>query len=70
MGRTWSFRADDELDPILEKWSKQHEKSFHIRQALRLYRAKGSGFVYDEHIQVMPTYEEEKEVELCLDDWA
>lgn len=38
MGKCWSFRGDDELDPDLEKWSKQHEKSFHIRQALRLYK--------------------------------
>lgn len=33
----WSFRGDDEIDPFISKWAKKSEKSFHIRQALRMY---------------------------------
>lgn len=68
MGRCWSFRGDDELDHFLEKWSKQHEKSFHIRQALRKYLSQGSNYYVqvNEHVQPMPIYE--GEVELCFDD--
>ena len=67
MGQCWSFRGDDELDPVLKEWSKRHEKSFHIRQALRLYRSQGDNYYVkaSEHVQEMPVYEGE----LCLEDW-
>lgn len=68
MGRCWSFRGDDELDPMLKKWSKQNEKSFHIREALRKYLSSREKFVqisFDEHVQTMPV----NEGELFLEDW-
>lgn len=67
MGKCWSFRGDDELDPILEKWSKRHEKSYHIRQAIRQYRTSGCKYVeVDERVQEMPVYDGE----ISLDEWG
>lgn len=43
--KSWSFRGDYELDPILKKWSKQSEKSFHVRQALRQYLLQGRDLI-------------------------
>lgn len=67
MGKCWSFRGCEEIDEYLEKWTKQHEKSFHIRQALRQYVQKGSSFVQTESVEIE---EAEGDVELNLDDWG
>jgi predicted transcriptional regulator len=66
--RTWTFRGDSELDPILKRWSKQSEKSFHVRQALRSY-IHGSTFIQarfeSEQVEV-----ERGEVEMNFDEWG
>lgn len=67
--KTWTFRGDDELDPLLEKWSKQHEKSFHVRQALRLY-LNGSSFIRQSVDPVEQIEVEPGEVEISLDEWG
>lgn len=35
--QVWTFRGDDELDPVLSSMRMKNERSFHIRQALRQY---------------------------------
>lgn len=67
MGKCWTFRGDKEIDTHLEKWTKQHEKSFHIRQALRQYVQRGTNYVQVEDVKIE---EVEGEVELNLDDWS
>jgi len=67
MAKGWTFRGDDELDPILERWSKQSEKSFHVRQALRLY-LNGNQFVR-QNVGPEPDAEPE-EVEISFDEWG
>lgn len=66
--KTWTFRGDDELDQILLKWSKQHEKSFHIRQALKQY-LNGSNFIR-QSVDPFEIEVEHGEVEISLDEWG
>ena len=67
--KTWTFRGDSELDPILKKWSKRFEKSFHIRQALRLY-TNGSNFIQANYAHELYVGEDAKEAEVSFDEWG
>lgn len=66
--KIWTFRGDGELDPILTKWSKQSEKSFHVRQALRQY-LNGNNLIQmsSDPAQVEV---ERGEVEVSFDEWG
>lgn len=70
--KTWTFRGDRELDPILKKWSKQSEKSFHVRQALRQYLSLSCSFAHVslglEIEQLMET--NFNEIEVSLNEWG
>lgn len=71
--QVWTFRGDCELDPILEKWTKQNEKSFHVRQALRQYcfgaRPVQQQMIFEFQPAVMMGEEILNEPELSLDEW-
>ena len=68
--RTWTFRGDGELDPILAKWSKISEKSFHVRQALRQYINGGIPYLHNEISYESSPENEQLEVELSLSEWG
>lgn len=68
MGRTWTFRGDQQLDPILTKWTEQNEKSFHVRQALRQYLSGNRPL--DFQIPELSLNElPDQKIELCFDEW-
>ena len=67
--RTWTFRGDGELDPILKQWSKQSEKSFHVRQALRQY-LNGNNFIQASFDLIKKTEFEPREAEISFAEWG
>lgn len=68
MAKGWTFRGDSELDPILERWSRQGEKSFHVRQALRIY-LNGNQFIR-QSVEPEQLEAELGEVEISFDEWG
>ena len=69
MAKGWTFRGDDELDPLLAKWSKQGEKSFHVRQALRLYIRGSNPFLQNVDLSDQVDVEV-GEVGVSLNEWG
>lgn len=67
--KIWTFRGDGELDPILTKWSKQSEKSFHVRQALRQY-LNGTNFIQTSFDLSKQTEIEPQEAEISFAEWG
>lgn len=69
MGRTWTFRGDQQLDPILKEWTDRSEKSFHVRQALRQYLLGTVAMNFQIQEYSLPPELTEQEINLSFEEW-